>query len=602
MTYVFAIRIVTSFLLASWVVPAAAKGPKPVPVDQAFHFTVELGEEEGLELIWSIEPGYYLYRDKMVATLDGKPLKLRTRQGDVKDDPTFGSTEVYHQATTASVEAVPETGEVLVTYQGCGENTICYPPVTKAIDLATLLVSDSGERTDRAGASSGPEIAVPSTLTVRNGASADAPDLEAGYVSTFLTFLGLGVLLAFTPCVFPMLPILSGILTRSNKPLSLRRSFSLSASYVLAMASAYGVIGIFAAWSGDNLQADLQTPTALGVMSAVFLALALSMFGLYELQLPQSWRAKLTSGAGRAGSIGGAALLGFSSALIVGPCVTPPLAAALIYVAQTGNALRGSSALFALGLGTGLPLLLFGTFGTAVLPKSGPWLIRIKQGFGFLFIGLAIWMASRVLPLPLIAASWGFLLIGIAGWVGLPFLRQSAPDWNWQSVTRVSIAFFVAIYGGFLTVGVVNGWYEPLRPFVSAGIVPSIIALGPEQGRFQIVTNESDLDAAIASGRKAGRVVLIDFSADWCTECRVMERTVFADANVRQRLNGVKLIRADMTRYDVTSRELMKRFAVIGPPTLIFLSPAGAEVEGTRTVGKTEVNDLLSKIAAAQHS
>jgi thiol:disulfide interchange protein DsbD len=599
MAYVRAIRFVTSLLLAFWLFPAAA-GPKSA--DQAFKFSVALGEEEGLELNWSIEPGYYLYRNKIVATLNGKPLRVTTAHGETKDDPTFGLTEIYHHGATAYVETVPETGEVLVTYQGCGENTICYPPATKAIDLATLAVSDASERVDRARASSVPEnVGVPSAFTVADDSAASgALNLDDSYGSTLLTFLGLGLLLAFTPCMFPMLPILSGILTRSADRLSLVRSLSLSAAYVLAMASAYGVLGIFAAWFGGNLQAVLQTPVAIGLMSVLFVALALSMFGFYELQLPQSLTAKLSPGADRTGSIGGAALLGFTSALIVGPCVTPPLAGALLYVAQTGDTLRGSSALFAFGLGMGLPLILLGTFGGTVLPKSGPWLIRIRQAFGIVFLGAAIWMMSRLLPLSLIAASWGVFALGAGVWLGYSVLSRSGPAWSWPRATPVAIASALMLYGGALVIGAIDDWYEPLRPLAFAGIAPSINALGEEQNGFQLVTNEADLNAAIANGQDDGRPVLIDFSADWCTECRLMERTVFADATVRDRLNGLRLIRADMTRYDAASRKLMERFAVVGPPTLIFLSPAGAEVDGTRIVGTTAVDDFLTKIAAAE--
>lgn len=599
MAYVCAIRFVTSLLLAFWLVPAVAE---PKSAEQAFRLSVELGEEEGLELRWSIEPGYYLYRGKIAATLDGRPLRVTTARGEMKDDPTFGPTEIYHRGATAYVEAVPETGEVLVTYQGCGENTICYPPVTKAIDLSTLAIGDASERMERARASAVPEnVGVPSGLIVASGSSANgALDLDGSFASALLTFLGLGLLLAFTPCMFPMLPILSGILTRSADELSFARSLSLSAAYVLAMAGAYGVLGIFAAWFGGNLQTVLQTPTAIVMMSALFVTLALSMFGFFELQLPQSLIARVSPGDFSTGSIGGVALLGFTSALIVGPCVTPPLAGALLYAAQTGNALRGSSALFALGLGMGLPLIVLGAFGGTALPKSGPWLIRIKQAFGIVFIGVAIWMLSRVLPLPLISAAWGLFGLGTGFWAGYSALSRSGPTSNWRRVAPVAAAAVFMMYGGALVIGAIDEWYEPLRPLAWAGIAPAANALGGEQDRFQIVTNEADLNAAIAGGREEGRPILIDFSADWCTECRLMERTVFADAAVRGRLSGLRLIRADMTRYDTASRKLMERFAVVGPPTLIFLSPAGAEVDGTRIVGTTAVDDFLTKIAAAE--
>jgi len=601
MAYARAIRFVTLFLLAFWLVPAFAAGPKPA--DQVFRLGVTLGEDEELDFNWSIEPGYYLYRDKLAASLGGKPLKLTTAQGELKDDPNFGPTEVYHREASAYIEAVPAKGEVLVTFQGCGENTICYPPVTKAIDLATLAVSDATGRAERPHDSSSAETGGPSGFHAAGAASdngADASGLDGSYISTLLTFFGFGFLLAFTPCMFPMLPILSGMLTQSAGRLSLARGFALSASYVLAMASAYGVLGIFAAWFGGNLQAALQTPVAVTLMSAVFVVLALSMFGLYELQLPQSLNAKLVPRNGESGSIGGAALLGFTSALIVGPCVTPPLAAALVYVAQTGNALRGSSALFMLGLGMGLPLLLLGTFGATVLPKSGAWLFRIKQVFGVILIGVALWMMSRILPLPLIATGWSVLAAGTGAWIALIAVNQPEPVWRLRQVPVVAASAALVVYGLFLAGGAIAGWYEPLRSLAWAGIAPSVGTWHQGEDGFQIVTNETDLDEAIAAGRAEGRPILVDFSADWCTECRLMERTVLADEIVRRRLNGVRLIRADVTRYDAQSRNIMQRFAVVGPPTLIFLNPMGTEVESARTVGATVADDFLAKIAAAE--
>ena len=600
MRYVRTIWFVTFLLQAFWLSAAAAA---PKPPDEAFRFEVTQGEEEGLELSWSIAPGYYLYRERIAVSLDGKPLKITTAQGETKDDPNFGPTQVYHREATAYVDALPESGELRVTYQGCGENTICYPPITKVIDLATLAVRDAGDHADAMRSQSlsvaaEPALAVPSESEAPVG-GANSPDLSGGFASTLLAFLGFGLLLAFTPCVFPMLPILSGMLTRSAERLSPARGFVLSAAYVLAMAAAYGVLGIFAAWFGGNLQAVLQTPIAVALMSLLFLMLALSMFGLYDLQLPHAWSVRWMPGADRAGSIGGASLLGFASALIVGPCVTPPLAAALVYIAQTGNAVRGSAALFALGLGMGLPLLAFGTFGTAALPKSGPWLIRVKQAFGIVFIGAAVWMMSRILPLSWIAMAWGAFAVGIAfrfGWLELGRARSAQ---HWKRVVPVAAAGALAIYGGLLTVGGVRGWYAPLRPLVWAGITPAIAAPGSDTDEFQMVTNESDLVAAIAAGAN-GRPVLIDFSAEWCTECRLMERTLLSDDAVRRRLARLCLIRADMTRYDTGSRRLMERFAVVGPPTLIFLDATGREVSGTRIIGPTTVDDFLNKVAAAE--
>jgi len=248
----------------------------------------------------------------------------------------------------------------------------------------------------------------------------------------------------------------------------------------------------------------------------------------------------------------------------------------------------------------GLPLVLLGTFGATVLPKSGPWLIRIKQVFGVVLSGVAIWMMSRILPLPLIAVGWGMLAAGTGAWIALIAMKRPEPAWRLRQAPIAASSSALVLYGLLLSGGAVGGWYEPLRPLAWAGIAPSANTWHQGEDGFQIVTNEADLDAAIAAARAEGRRILVDFSADWCTECRLMERTVLANEQVRQRLDGVQLIRADVTRYDAQSRSIMQRFAVIGPPTLIFLNPTGTEVERARTVGATAVDDFLSKIAASE--
>jgi len=584
----------------------AAVGPAwsvtPMPADQAFQLRAQLDEEEGIELTWSIAPGHYLYRERIVVTLDGKRIRIAAEKGEPKDDPNFGLTEIYRGTGIATVpaELLPEKGHIVVTYQGCAENSICYPPVSKSIDLATLLIEDAG-----AGEGKGPAPALGGGKETRdvsawtpspsNGLEPEAGGLGGGLASTMLAFLGFGLLLSLTPCVFPMIPILSGMLAGGGR-LSTPRSLALSVSYVLAMAAAYGTLGIFVAWSGENLQASLQTPVAVLAMSAVFVALALSMFGLYELQLPQSWAAKLAVVAGNRGSIGSAALLGFGSALIVGPCVTPPLAAALVYVAQTGQVLRGSLALFSLGLGMGLPLIAFGVIGSRILPSAGVWLLRVKHVFGVIFVALAIWMASRVVPVALTATAWGGLCIAVGLYLDVPSLFQ-APRWRPAKLAQAGAGVLALFYGCVLVIGAALSDYGPLQPLMSVGVVASV----PDAsiGGFQVVSSEAELDRAIDLGRKQGKGIMVDFSAAWCTECRLMERNVFAREEVKRRLAGMLLIRADLTRFDLSSKTLMQRFAVVGPPTVVFLDPDGTEITDTRVVGDIGVDDFLNKIAKA---
>src|SRR5258708_2791318 len=416
------------FLLALFIgVPVSAQSGRPLPADQVFSLTASRSTEGGLQLDWRIAAGDYLYRDKIaVKTAAGEAVAVTTPSGQIKDDPTFGTTEIYHDHVTASVAAavLPATGQVVVIYQGCAERGICYPPVRNSVDLATMAV--------KSGAAADPlrdiEAAVPNETPVGIPANISGPDdiasattrLLSGHILGMLAaFFGFGLLLSFTPCVFPMIPILSGMLARSGEHLSAWRGFVLSSAYVLAMALANAVLGIAAAWSGQNLQMVLQTPLALGAISLVFVALALSMFGLYDLQLPARCAERLSTGAaGKRRPTRGAALLGFGSPLILGPCVTPPLAGALLYVSQTRDLARGAAALVALWLRLGVPLLAFGTFGAGLLPKSGPWLVRIKHVFGFVFIGMAVWMLSRVVPEWLTVELWGACLIGLGLYLG----------------------------------------------------------------------------------------------------------------------------------------------------------------------------------------
>jgi thiol:disulfide interchange protein DsbD len=596
-------------------------------VDDVFKLRAISNQQDGIDLQWSVASGYYLYREKISATFNGEKLKVETSTGEMKDDPTFGVVEIFRKEAIASVgdhNTLPEKGQLLVTYQGCGENTICYPPTTKVVDLATLLVSEPADDSDGPQVNAVPRsgLKIPGINAAQSSAivsrdvkldvapivdgrapsaaqsspADDSVKLDGGYIGTLFAFFGFGLLLSLTPCIFPMIPILSGMLASSGRELSVGRSFVLSASYVLAMAAAYGFLGVFAGWSGGNLQALLQTPVALGCISFVFVALAFSMFGYYDLQLPQSWSAKLAGGQSR-GSIGGAALLGFGSALIVGPCVTPPLAAALLYVAQTGNIARGSSALFALGLGMGVPMLIFGSFGAKALPRSGPWLVGIKHVFGVMFLGLAFWMVSRLMPLSLIAAGWGVLLIGLGVYLGTQYIAaRNSPLLRHFMTATASV--LLTLYGGILVAGAAFDKYEPMRPLVYVGLYQGSIDPARDVN-FRIVSTASDLDEAIAAARGAGKTMLVDFSAEWCTECKIMERTVFSEANVQQKLNEFSLIRVDMTNFDRNSKKLMARFDIVGPPTMIFLDRQGTEITGTRIIGFVDAPDFLNRIAKA---
>lgn len=554
--------------------------------DAPFTLSAAREADGGLRLDWIIAPDVVLYRDRIAAaTPEGKAVPVTMPPGETEDDPNFGPTQVFRDHVSVRVPAnvLGDTGHLVVRYQGCAEKGICYPPASRTIDLANLAVT----RADPAPA------AAPVWMPGPSQDSSQAPSLAGSLPMLALTFAGLGLLLAFTPCVLPMVPILAGMLAGSGASRSNLSGFTLSATYALAMATAYASLGIAAAWSGRNLQVALQTPAALVAMAALFSILALASFGLFELRMPAAITARLSGRpAGRLGSVAGAAALGFTSALIVGPCVTPPLAAALLYVAQTGDVGRGALALFALGLGMGLPLVLVGTFGARLLPRSGRWLLAVNQLFGLVFLGIAATLVGRVLPPPAGLALWAVLAVGAGVFVGA-FDRLTPTDGPVRRL-RQTAGILAVVYGATLVVGAAAGGDDPLRPLASTH---------PQAGEAgTVVTNGAELDAALAAAREKGRPVLVAFSAEWCTACRTLERTVFADPAVHERMRDISLIRADVTRPDADSEALMHRFHVAGPPTLIFLDPkAGTEIAGTRTIGEvsaTEFRHTLDRIGA----
>lgn len=562
--------------------PLAAKAETPAPADKVF--ALSASREGALRLAWTVAPGAYLYRDSLKASLHGRDLALTPPPGETKDDPNFGEVEVYHGAVALTVPDVPPSGVLDVTYQGCAESGICYPPVRSQVDLASLVVTQRPRASPLDAA--GQPTPAQSTPKGDIDREADAR-LSSGSLTVVPAFVGFGLLLAFTPCVFPMIPILSGILVGAGQS-SIRRGFSLSIAYVLAMASAYGLAGLVAGWSGANLQVLLQTPLVLGLSAAIFVALALAMFGLFELTLPSFIVTRIAGLPVRGGSLGGAALIGFGSALVIGPCVTPPLAAAMLYAIDTGDAARGGTALFALGLGMGLPLVLAGTFGARFLPKAGPWLDGFRRLFGLIFLGVAVMLVARLLPPPAGLALWGAWGVIVATFLGAFDRLDSASPWNARLSKAIGLS--AALYGAVLIVGAAGGSGDPLRPlaFVAGRETDQAVAMR--------LTQPADFDRAFAAEASAGKPVFVLFTADWCTVCKSNEK-VLAEPGLRDRLARTPRISVDITAQTAEAEKLMARFRVIGPPALFLLDASGREIPGSRLIGAINAADLTTRLA-----
>lgn len=552
-----------------WSTPA---GDAPLPPDQAFVLHHDTAPDGRVTLTWQVTPGYYLYQDKLeVRTPDGM-VALDLPPAEVTDDLTFGMVHIYRD--DVRIDLPPVAGTISVTWQGCQDDGICYAPQSRTISL------DAGEL---------PVTAPTATGTAGQFTLADDTGLvdrlgAYGVPVLLLAFFGFGLALAFTPCVLPMVPILGGYLARDGAAMTRRRGFALSASYVLAMALAFGALGLAAAATGQNLQMVLQSPVVLSVIITLFVVLAASMFGMFEISLPASWTARLQGkGKGRRGTVSGAAGLGFTSALVVGPCVTAPLAAALLYIAQTGHMMLGSAALFALGLGKGTPLVIFGTLGPKYLPRSGPWMVRVKQAFGFVFLGLALWIAERMGTGPWGVAGWGLLFLAFSVFVWRALLRdvQSPRGRVWVRAVAL-VALLPAVV---LVVGASRGADDPLRPFHTG---PADLAAALD---WQVVSDKRGLESALA---QAGGASVIYLTADWCVSCRVIDRRVLPDPDVVAALDPLTRIKLDFSTFDAQAQALLQELGAAGPPTMIFLDDMLQEVGGTRLVGETRAAPVIT--------
>ena len=553
--------------------------------DEAFKISYD--SQPGLfKVSWDIAEGHYLYRDKMQITTDEPGINsnpLVMPQGDAKDDPIFNKTlYVFHNlADVALPYQYNDSGDKEVTfkvkYQGCSEiSGICYPPQTKKFTVKLSPISEAQ------AAASQQEAGLSEPVSEQDEI---ANALRSGNTwLTLIIFFGAGLLLAFTPCVFPMIPILSGIIVGQGEEITTRKAFYLSLVYVLAMAFTYTIVGILVGLSGENIQAWFQNPWIIGSFAAIFVALSFSMFGFYELQMPASIQSKLVniSNSQQGGNIVGVAIMGFLSALIVGPCVTAPLVGALIYIAETGDAVLGGMALFSLSMGMGAPLLLIGASAGKFLPKAGAWMDAVKAVFGVLLLGLAIWLLERVAPAAATMALWAALIIVSAIYMGaMDSLAEGSSGWKklWKG-----LGVLLLIYGIIILLGLASGnrnVYQPLKGL--AGI--SGTASQVEHLNFKQIKGVDGFNAELERANAAGKTVMLDFYADWCVSCKEMEAFTFSDPAVQKALDGVVLLQADVTPNDEKDTELYKHFGIVGPPSIMFFGTDGKENRNYRVVG-----------------
>ena len=563
-----------------------------LPAEQAFQFFATAKDANTLHVNWEIAEGYYLYREKIQFELThapGNPLgDYSIPGGTPKHDEAFGQVEIFHKELGFDLPVIrtnnsAQTITLQASYQGCADRGVCYPPMTKTIDLELPATQETTPI-----ASTKPAPALSEQDQIVQSLQHDS------LAMTLLTFFGFGLLLSLTPCIFPMIPILSGIIVGHGNRITTSRAFLLSLSYVVASAFTYTVFGILAALFGSNLQTTFQQPWIVALFSAIFVLLSLSMFGFYSLELPNSLKTRLHNSSVRHqdGSLWGAAIMGALSSLIVGPCVAAPLAGALIYIGQTGNAVLGGCALFALGLGMGVPLLLLGASAGKLLPKAGNWLNSTKAIFGVIMLAVAVWMLSRILPPAITILLWAMLLILPAIYLNaIDPLPENSSGWRklWKGIGLIMLA-----YGLLLLIGFSMGNNNPLKPL--QGFAANT-AQAAEQGIvFERVASLSALEARIAQASANHQPVMLDFYADWCISCKEMEAYTFTDPKVKQALAGFVLLQADVTKDSDDDKALLAKFNLIGPPAILFFGTNNQENTAHRVIGYQDTETFIKTL------
>ncbi|NIV17142.1 MAG: protein-disulfide reductase DsbD [Woeseiaceae bacterium] len=565
-----------------------------LPVDEAFEPIVIPVDGNNVDVTFRIAPDYYLYKEKIsVKTLaDNVQLgKLDLPEGKMKTDEFFGEQEVYYQNVFARLPIARATPEAMqleleVTFQGCAEAGLCYPPTTRIVSVAL------------------PEAQAVTDLSQLRPMVSDQ-DQKANIITSasvwtvVISFFGFGLLLAFTPCVLPMIPILTSIIAGEGEDTSPVRGFVLAFSYVMGMAIVYTGAGVVAVAAGAQVQAAFNQPWVLSLFAALFVGLAFAMFGGYDLQMPSSIQSKLAgiSNNQKSGTVIGAFIMGALSSLIVTACVAPALVAALAVMSQTGDYLRGGVALFAMSLGMGAPLLLVGAAQGKFLPKVGPWMMAVKGAFGFMMLGLAIWMLSRFLPGSLILGMWAVLAVMTGVFMG--GLTSLTPESSAAQKLGKGFGFLLIIYGLLMLLGSLTGGSNPLKPLATVNLGGGAAAVEDRHLKFQRIKTVDELDRELEAAAAAGKTAMLDFYADWCVSCIEMEEYTFTDEGVQAALSNTAVLQADVTANDEQDQELLARFGVFGPPTIIFFGTDGQQRRGYEVVGYMKAEDFVQHLNKA---
>ncbi len=546
----------------------------------------------------------YLYKDKLkiedADTQDGinfTTIDTATKTVDHEGEKVYETNPITHINLSASKKLTGEQKvRVKLSYQGCSLAGLCYEPQESVLEI--MVDADKLSAADPAHLSAlALTKPVKEAVTAKNESETDqiASVIKGGSLwFIIISFFGFGLLLSLTPCVFPMIPIISSVILAQGKGMGARKAFLLSLVYVLSMAVAYTIAGVLAGLFGANLQAAFQTPWIITVFALVFVLLSLSMFDVYELQIPNFIQSRLSKLGGQRSGVVGIAIMGFLSALIVGPCVAAPLAGALIYIGQTGDALLGGIALFALSIGMGVPLLIVGTTSGKFMPKPGMWMDVIKAIFGVMLLGIAIWMMGRVLDENTTLLLWGGLAVFVA--INLNALEPLGQHPSWSSRANVkALGFMILLYGLTLLIGGMAGaknLLHPLDPFVAQAQASSIVL--NKHKTFEKITSIEELDAILAENK--GKRVMVDFYADWCTACKELEEKTFSDESVKTAMDGYVLVQVDVTANDDASKAITKKYGIFGPPAILFFDEKGQKIEDASIVGFKEPKEFLTHL------